>query len=94
MLMTVSTRYDSEVEFEQVRRLVSHGVGGLMLIGNARPKKPSTSSVRITFRFVQHGVFRASQTTHRLGSIIIRPRTRWESKLFKMATTRLELSVA
>ena len=39
MLMTVSTRYDSEVEFEQVRRLVSHGVGGLMLIGNARPKK-------------------------------------------------------
>ena len=39
MLMTVSTRYDSQVEFEQVRRLVSHGVGGLMLIGNARPKK-------------------------------------------------------
>ena len=39
MLMTVSTRYQSEVEFEQVRRLVAHGVGGLMLIGNARPEK-------------------------------------------------------
>jgi LacI family transcriptional regulator len=39
MLMTVSTRYDSEIEFEQVRRLIAHGVSGLMLIGNARPKK-------------------------------------------------------
>ena len=39
MLMTVSTRYQSEVEFEQVRRLVAHGVGGLMLIGNARPEE-------------------------------------------------------
>ena len=39
MLMTVSTRYNPEVEFEQVRRLVAHGVSALMLIGNARPEK-------------------------------------------------------
>ena len=39
MLITVSTRYDPDVEHEQVRRLIAHGVGGLMLIGNSRPQK-------------------------------------------------------
>lgn len=36
-LMVVSSGYDPTIEFEQVKRLISHDVAGLLLIGRARP---------------------------------------------------------
>jgi LacI family transcriptional regulator len=67
MLMTVSTRYDSEVEFEQVRRLVAHGVGGLMLIGNARPAKTIEFIRTHNIPFCTAWSFQAESTNPQIG---------------------------
>ena len=37
-LLIGSTSYDPDIEFQQIKVLLSHGASGLLLIGNARPK--------------------------------------------------------
>jgi LacI family transcriptional regulator len=66
-MLVASSGYDPEIEFQQIRTLVSQGADGLLLIGSARPQKTYDFLKRRRIPYVLTWNYRANSSCYNIG---------------------------